>query len=117
MEQKKKYNIRSLDFLNASIDEIYYRKKHYITGVDLLNFKGQMSSYFVQIERLFRYVYFSDNFPKDVCNKCGASGVFDECPVCKSKDITRIRRVSGYLEILDGFTKGKKNEEKNRRAN
>ncbi|MBQ4072280.1 MAG: hypothetical protein IJD50_00970 [Clostridia bacterium] len=60
MEQKKKYNIRSLDFLNASIDEIYYRKKHYITGVDLLGFKGQMSSYFVQIERLFRYVYFSD---------------------------------------------------------
>ena len=61
--------------------------------------------------------YLGFNFPKDVCNECGASGVFDECPVCKSKDITRIRRVSGYLEILDGFTKGKKNEEKNRRAN
>lgn len=61
--------------------------------------------------------YLGFNFPKDVCDKCGASGVFDECPVCKSKDITRIRRVSGYLEILDGFTKGKKNEEKNRRAN
>ena len=61
--------------------------------------------------------YLGFNFPKDGCNGCGASGVFDECPVCKSKDITRIRRVSGYLEILDGFTKGKKNEEKNRRAN
>lgn len=61
--------------------------------------------------------YLGFNFPKDVCNECGTSGVFDECPVCKSKDITRIRRVSGYLEILDGFTKGKKNEEKNRRAN
>ena len=61
--------------------------------------------------------YLGFNFPKDVCNKCGASGVFDECPICKSKEITRIRRVSGYLEILDGFTKGKKNEEKNRRAN
>ena len=61
--------------------------------------------------------YLGFNFPKDVCNGCGTSGVFDECPVCKSKDITRIRRVSGYLEILDGFTKGKKNEEKNRRAN
>ena len=61
--------------------------------------------------------YLGFNFPKDVCDKCGASGVFDECPVCKSKDITRIRRVSGYLEILDGFTEGKKNEEKNRRAN
>ena len=61
--------------------------------------------------------YLGFNFPKDVCDGCGASGVFDECPVCKSKEIMRIRRVSGYLEILDGFTKGKKNEEKNRRAN
>lgn len=60
MEQKKKYNLKTIDFLNATVDEIYYRKKHYITGIDLLNFKGQMSSYFVQIERLFRYVYFSD---------------------------------------------------------
>ena len=61
--------------------------------------------------------YLGFNFPKDVCDICGASGVFDKCPVCKSKDITRIRRVSGYLEVLDGFTAGKKNEEKNRRAN
>ena len=61
--------------------------------------------------------YLGFNFPKDVCKKCGASGVFDKCPICSSKDITRIRRVSGYLEILDGFTKGKKNEEKTRRAN
>lgn len=58
--QKRIYNFNSLEFLNASVDEIYYRKKHYIKGVDLLNFKGQMSSYFVQIERLFRYVYFAD---------------------------------------------------------
>lgn len=61
--------------------------------------------------------YLGFNFPKDVCNECGTSGVFDECPVCGGKSITRIRRVSGYLEILDGFTKGKKNEEKTRRAN
>jgi ribonucleoside-triphosphate reductase len=52
-----------------------------------------------------------------VCDSCGASGVFDTCPVCGSESITRIRRVSGYLEILDGFTKGKKNEEMHRRAN
>lgn len=61
--------------------------------------------------------YLGFNFPKDVCNDCGTSGVFDICPKCKSKNITRIRRVSGYLEILDGFTNGKKNEEKNRRKN
>lgn len=61
--------------------------------------------------------YLGFNFPKDVCRDCGTSGVFDICPVCGGKQITRIRRVSGYLEILDGFTKGKKNEEKTRKAN
>lgn len=61
--------------------------------------------------------YLGFNFPKDVCDICGATGVFDECPECHSQNITRIRRVSGYLEILDGFTKGKKAEEKNRRKN
>ena len=61
--------------------------------------------------------YLGFNFPNDVCDECGVSGVFDTCPMCGSKQITRIRRVSGYLEILDGFTTGKKNEEKHRRAN
>ena len=61
--------------------------------------------------------YLGFNFPKDVCNECGASGVFDVCPECGGKNITRIRRVSGYLEILDGFTTGKKNEEKARKEN
>ena len=61
--------------------------------------------------------YLGFNFPKDVCRDCGTGGVFDKCPVCGGNRITRIRRVSGYLEILDGFTKGKKNEEKARRAN
>ena len=61
--------------------------------------------------------YLGFNFPKDVCDNCGASGVFDICPVCGGKNITRIRRVSGYLEILDGFTKGKKNEVKTRKEN
>ena len=59
--------------------------------------------------------YLGFNFPKDVCNDCGTTGVFDFCPKCKSKNITRIRRVSGYLEILEGFTKGKKAEESKRR--
>ena len=61
--------------------------------------------------------YLGFNFPKDVCNNCKCSGVFDLCPNCNSNSITRIRRVSGYLEILDGFTNGKKAEEKNRKKN
>ena len=61
--------------------------------------------------------YMGINFPKDICDDCGISGVFDECPACCGKKITRIRRVSGYLEILDGFTNGKKNEVKSRKSN
>lgn len=61
--------------------------------------------------------YLGINFPKDICNDCFANGVFDSCPCCGSNNITRIRRVSGYLEVLDGFTTGKKNEVKNRKSN
>ncbi len=61
--------------------------------------------------------YLGFNFPKDVCADCETTGTFDICPKCKSKHITRIRRVSGYLEVQDFFTKGKKYESKNRRAN
>ena len=45
--------------------------------------------------------YLGFNFPKDVCSECGASGTFNKCPVCGSSHITRIRRVSGYLEVQD----------------
>ena len=61
--------------------------------------------------------YLGFNFPKDVCNECGMTGVFDTCPKCNSNNINRIRRVSGYLEILECFTNGKKAEEKNRKEN
>lgn len=61
--------------------------------------------------------YLGFNFPKDVCDECGAAGTFDVCPKCGSQKITRIRRVSGYLEIQDYFTQGKMKEGKNRRAN
>lgn len=61
--------------------------------------------------------YLGINYPLDVCNSCDERGVFDVCPNCGGTDITRIRRVSGYLEILDYFTAGKKAEVKNRRNN
>ncbi|MDE7453120.1 MAG: anaerobic ribonucleoside-triphosphate reductase, partial [Clostridia bacterium] len=61
--------------------------------------------------------YLGVNFPLDSCNDCHSSGVFDICPVCGSKSVTHIRRVSGYLEILDGFTNGKKHEVKTRTSN
>ena len=81
----------------------------------LSNVEGLEEYINIAVEAGVHYLGF--NYPKDVCNDCGTAGVFDYCPKCKSHNITRIRRVSGYLEILDGFTKGKKAEEKNRRSN
>jgi ribonucleoside-triphosphate reductase len=54
--------------------------------------------------------YLGVNFPLDNCRICGELGTFDDCPKCGSKDIFRIRRVSGYLEELGFFTAGKKAE-------
>jgi ribonucleoside-triphosphate reductase len=54
--------------------------------------------------------YFGVNFPRDVCKKCGQVGIFDICTNCNSMDISRFRRVSGYLEEIEGFTPGKQAE-------
>ena len=79
------------------------------------NAEGLMELIDCAIESGTHYLGF--NFPRDICNDCEETGVFDECPRCGSKSITRIRRVSGYLEILDYFVSGKKNEVSHRRRN
>jgi ribonucleoside-triphosphate reductase len=61
--------------------------------------------------------YLGFNFDLDICGNCGQKGIFDKCPKCESREIIRVRRVSGYLEVLDYFTKGKKKEVKQRRRN
>ncbi len=58
--EKTKFDLRSLEFLNATVNLIYHRKKHYVSGKDLFTFKGILSGALVQIERVFRYVYFAD---------------------------------------------------------
>lgn len=61
--------------------------------------------------------YLGFNFPLDRCRKCGMTGTFDICEKCGSDDIQRIRRVSGYLEDSEFFTKGKKAEVASRQPN
>ena len=79
------------------------------------NVEGLMEYIEYAIENGVNYIGL--NFPKDICNACSESGIFDICPTCGSESITRIRRVSGYLEVFDGFTSGKKNEVLNRKEN
>jgi ribonucleoside-triphosphate reductase len=54
--------------------------------------------------------YFAINVPNDICNDCGYTDEMgDTCPVCGSKNISRLRRVTGYLtgSYLDAFNPGK----------
>ncbi len=63
--------------------------------------------------------YFAVNFPVDICMKCGFNGVIDTetCPKCHAEgQISRIRRITGYLSTLDLFNDSKRAEEKNRKV-
>lgn len=59
--------------------------------------------------------YVAINFPVDRCRDCGYQGVIESrCPACDSKDISRIRRITGYLAELNMFNEAKKQETLNR---
>lgn len=59
--------------------------------------------------------YFAINIPCDTCKCCGHTGEFDVCPICGSKDILRLRRITGYLSSdVSHFNKGKQAEERDR---
>jgi anaerobic ribonucleoside-triphosphate reductase len=63
--------------------------------------------------------YFAVNFPVDICKECGFNGVIETetCPKCHTEgQISRIRRITGYLSTLDMFNESKRAEEKNRKV-
>ena len=57
--------------------------------------------------------YFAINVPNDTCLDCGYTDeIGDECPMCGSKNIQRLRRVTGYLtgNYTTAFNLGKQQE-------
>ena len=61
--------------------------------------------------------YFAVNVPNDTCLDCGFTGEFnEECPMCGSKNIQQLRRVTGYLtgDYKSAFNKGKQKETEER---
>lgn len=60
--------------------------------------------------------YGSINHPVDTCNHCGYKGViYNQCPVCKSDNIMRMRRITGYLTgDLSTWNSAKRAEERDR---
>lgn len=54
--------------------------------------------------------YFAVNVPNDTCRDCGYTDeIGEDCPVCGSKRIKRLRRVTGYLtdDYHEAFNEGK----------
>lgn len=60
--------------------------------------------------------YLAFNFPIDTCLDCGHQGEFNDCcPVCGSKHIQQLRRVTGYLSSdYHNFNYGKEKETEER---
>lgn len=61
--------------------------------------------------------YFAINVPNDTCEDCGYTDEMDDvCPMCGSKNISRLRRVTGYLtgDYQTAFNEGKQHEVKDR---
>jgi len=62
--------------------------------------------------------YAAVNFPVDICKKCGFNGVIneDKCPKCGGMEISRVRRITGYLSTVDRFNDSKLDEMNNRQV-
>ncbi len=75
------------------------------------------------IEAILRHMKDSDigyagiNFPVDYCMGCSYTGVInqDECPMCGSPEIKRVRRITGYLSTVDRFNDAKQAELRDRK--
>lgn len=61
--------------------------------------------------------YFAINVPNDTCEECGYTDEINNiCPMCGSSNISRLRRVTGYLtgNYTTAFNEGKQDEVKHR---
>lgn len=61
--------------------------------------------------------YFAINVPNDTCEECGYTDeINNTCPMCGSSNISRLRRVTGYLtgNYTTAFNEGKQDEVQHR---
>jgi ribonucleoside-triphosphate reductase len=62
--------------------------------------------------------YAAVNFPVDICCDCGLNSVIydDVCPQCGGNNISRVRRITGYLSTIDRFNDSKLAEVQHRQV-
>ena len=93
-------------------------------NVDVLDVSASGPSTNIEAyEKIVRAMYDADmgyaaiNFPVDVCKTCGFNGIIDTdtCPACGTTgNISRVRRITGYLSTLEMFNDAKKAEVEHR---
>jgi len=96
-----------------------YCNAGHISYIELKSAPGQNIEAFEQIIHAMAEAdmgYGALNFPLDICRNCGKQGLQNEthCTLCGSDDISRVRRITGYLSTLDRFNDSKLAEESNR---
>lgn len=95
-------------------------------NIQYVEFDTQLTQNPEAVEKIIKYAmdgndnklaYFAINFPIDNCLNCGYSGEINgDCPKCKSSNIQRLRRVTGYLtaDYKTRFNLGKRQEVEDR---
>jgi ribonucleoside-triphosphate reductase len=105
--------ISPFDKIDIESELTGYSSAGCITYVEL---EGAVLKNLEALEQIVNYAmdkdipYFALNVPADTCLDCGWQGEIDnECPECGSKNIQRLRRVTGYLtgDYKTAFNKGK----------
>lgn len=135
---RKKYgvieNVSDKDYFTNSIHVPVWEE---VTPFEKIDIESQLTSYssagcitYVEldssvkhntkaIETVVNYAmdhdipYFAINIPNDTCLECGYTDEINECcPMCGSKKIRRLRRVTGYLtgDYKTNFNLGKQQE-------
>lgn len=109
-------SISPFDKINIEAQLTSYSSAGCITYVEL---DGGVRKNIDALEIIVNYAmehdipYFAINVPNDTCLSCGFTGEFnDSCPICGSKKIQQLRRVTGYLtgNYKTAFNKGKQKE-------
>ena len=96
------------------IEGVYHKycNAGHISYVELQSAPGDNLNAFESLIRAMAEAdmgYASVNFPVDICRDCGLNGIIkeDTCPECGGKNISRVRRITGYLSTLDRFNDSK----------
>ena len=135
---KKKYgvipNVSDKDYFTNSMHVPVWVKMNPFKKIDIeseltgyssagcityVEFDSSAKDNLTALEKIVNYAmdkdipYFAINVPSDTCTECGYQGdIGNECPKCKSTNIQRLRRVTGYLtgDYKTAFNLGKQQE-------